>query len=178
MSKSVLLLESKFGLMGAFVTFWDARRPTCWPTPGRGPHRQSGRRTACWSRKRSWAACSARATPRREPRSTSTSSRSLRVVTARFLARACFFGLDPGCRAMFFVAAPWFSTSGNQKGGGRSCSLGRLSEHFRHRNALGFAWRRTSKSRRYVARAESSCEFLRARGQETTPAEQRFMKHP
>ena len=30
-------------------------------------------------------------------------------------ARACFFGLDPGCRAMFFVAAPWFSTSGNQK---------------------------------------------------------------
>ena len=32
-SKSVLLLESKFGLMGAFVTFWDARRPTCWPTP-------------------------------------------------------------------------------------------------------------------------------------------------
>ena len=43
-SKSVLLLESKFGLMGAFVTFWDARRPTCWPTPGRGPHRQPGRR--------------------------------------------------------------------------------------------------------------------------------------
>ena len=27
-------------------------------------------------------------------------------------SRACFFrGLDPGCRAMFFVAAPWFSTS-------------------------------------------------------------------
>ena len=49
--------------------------------------------------------------------------------------RACFFrGLDPGCRAMFFVAAPWFSTSG-----------GRLSEHFRDRNALGFARRRTSK---------------------------------
>ena len=40
-SKSVLLLESKFGLMGAFVTFWDARRPTCWPTPVRGPHRRS-----------------------------------------------------------------------------------------------------------------------------------------
>ena len=37
-----------------------------------------------------------------------------------------FRGLDPGCRAMFFVAAPWFSTSG-----------GRLSEHFRDRNALG-----------------------------------------
>ena len=30
-------------------------------------------------------------------------------------ARACFFGLDPGCRAMFFVAAPWFSTSGNER---------------------------------------------------------------
>ena len=42
-------------------------------------------------------------------------------------SRACFFrGLDPGCRAMFFVAAPWFSTGG-----------GRLSEHFRDRNALG-----------------------------------------
>ena len=27
-------------------------------------------------------------------------------------SRACFFrGLDPGCRAMCFVAAPWFSTS-------------------------------------------------------------------
>ena len=26
-----------------------------------------------------------------------------------------FRGLDPGCRATFFVAAPWFSTSGNQK---------------------------------------------------------------
>ena len=50
-------------------------------------------------------------------------------------SRACFFrGLDPGCRAMFFVAAPWFSTSGR-----------RLSEHFRDRNALGFARRRTSK---------------------------------
>ena len=22
--------------MGACVTFWDARRPTCWPAPGRG----------------------------------------------------------------------------------------------------------------------------------------------
>ena len=33
-----------------------------------------------------------------------------------------------------FVAAPWFSTSG-----------GWLSEHFRDRNALGFARRRTSK---------------------------------
>ena len=80
--------------------------------------------------------------------------------------------------ALIRAAGQCFSCSGNQKGGGRSFSLGRLSEHFRHRNALGFAWRRTSKSRRYVARAESSCEFLRARGQETTPAEQRFMKHP
>ena len=50
-------------------------------------------------------------------------------------SRACFFrGLDPGCRAMFLVAAPCFSNSG-----------GRLAEHFRHRNALGFARRRTSK---------------------------------
>ena len=50
-------------------------------------------------------------------------------------SRACFFrGLNPGCRAMLFVAAPWFSNSG-----------GRLSEHFRDRNALGFARRRTSK---------------------------------
>ena len=48
-------------------------------------------------------------------------------------SRACFFrGLDPGCRAMFFVAAPWFSTS-------------RLLEHFRDRNALGCVRRRTSK---------------------------------
>ena len=38
--------------------------------------------------------------------------------------------------------------------------------------------RQIDKSRRYVARAESSCEFLRARGQETTPAEKRFTKHP
>ena len=30
----------------------------------------------------------------------------------------------------------------------------------------------------YVARAESSCKFLRARGQETTPAEKGFMKQP
>ena len=57
-------------------------------------------------------------------------------------ARACFFGLDPGCRAMFFVAAPWFPL---EKSGGRSFSLGRLSEHSRDRNALGFARRRTSK---------------------------------
>ena len=42
-------------------------------------------------------------------------------------------GPGPGCRAMF-VAAPWFSTFG-----------GRLSEHFRDRNALGFARGRTSK---------------------------------
>ena len=45
---------------------------------------------------------------------------------ARFLPRV-FCGLDPGCRAMFFVATPWFSTSGNQKGGGRSFSVGSLS---------------------------------------------------
>ena len=30
--------------------------------------------------------------------------------------------------------------------------------------------------KQYVARAESSCEFLRARGQETTSAEKCFMK--
>ena len=30
----------------------------------------------------------------------------------------------------------------------------------------------------YVARAESSCEFLFAMGQETTSAEKRFMKQP
>ena len=35
-----------------------------------------------------------------------------------------------------------------------------------------------TNGRRYVAIAESICEFLRARGQETTPAEKRFMKQP
>ena len=32
--------------------------------------------------------------------------------------------------------------------------------------------------KRYVARAESSCEFLRARGQGATSAEKRFVKQP
>ena len=32
--------------------------------------------------------------------------------------------------------------------------------------------------KQYVARAESSCEFLCARGQQTTSAEKRFMKQP
>ena len=51
------------------------------------------------------------------------------VVTrpARSLPRALFIFGGPvvvsGRRAMFFVAAPWFSTSGNQKSGGRSVSL-------------------------------------------------------
>ena len=32
--------------------------------------------------------------------------------------------------------------------------------------------------KQYVARAESSCEFVCARGQDTTSAEKRFMKQP
>ena len=43
-----------------------------------------------------------------------------------------------------FVAVPWFSSSGNQKSAA-AVPLGRLSEHFRDRNALGSARRRTSK---------------------------------
>ena len=35
-----------------------------------------------------------------------------------------------------------------------------------------------TNGKQFVARAGSSCEFLRARSQETTPAEKRFMKQP
>ena len=100
------------------------------------------RRTASWGRRCSWAACS-------PMKGASEHFHFLSVLAGGHgpvpPARACFVAPDPGCRAMFFVAAPWFSTSGNQKSGGRSCSLGRLTEHFRDRNALGFARRRTSK---------------------------------
>ena len=49
------------------------------------------------------------------------------MVPARLLPRLFFSWPRSGLPGNVFVAAPWFSTSG-----------GRLSEHFRDRNALGF----------------------------------------
>ena len=67
---------------------------------------------------------------------------------ARSLPRALVFRgpvVVSGFRSMFVVAAPWFSISGNQKNAAPAIPPDRLSEHFRGRNALGFARRRTSK---------------------------------
>ena len=116
-SISVLLPESKFGLMGAFVTFWDARRPTGWQEESLLESLQLGSLQY----------------PRNPIRSLGALPRTLVFLALIRAAGQCFSW------------PPWFSTSGNQKSGGRSFSPGRLSEHFRDRNALGFARRRTSK---------------------------------
>ena len=127
-SKSVSLLESKFGLMGAFVTFWDndAGSKTHVLAAGRGPRRRS---QAGGQRPGGADAAGQNHMKGALPLGLCGLSR-----LGHFRARLFFRGLDPGCRAMFFVAAPWFSTSSS-----------RLSEHFRDRNALGFARRRTCK---------------------------------
>ena len=127
---SILCISCKF--LNLFC--WDARRPTCWPTPSQAGGQPPGVADAAGQP----------AVPA-QPHERSLGALPLPLGPCGCHgsvppARAYFFGLDPGCRAMFFVAAPWFSTSGNQKSGGRS-----LSEHFRDRNALGFARRRTSK---------------------------------
>ena len=95
-SKSVLLLESKFGLMGAFVTFWD-------PLVGQ-PRRVAliGAARQEDSLLESQMQLGSLQYPRNPMKGASEHFRSVPP------ARACFFGLDPGCRAMFFVAAPWF----------------------------------------------------------------------
>ena len=82
---------AEHNVMGAFVTFRTttrALRSTCWPTWGRTcpSSERPGRKTVSWSRRCSWAA----AQPyEREPRSTSTSSRSLRRPTTTQCATSC-----------------------------------------------------------------------------------------
>ena len=82
-----MLLESKFGLMGAFVTYLLANSQA----GGQPPE-------------------VADAQPHEGSLGAPTSSPRLGPS-----AHACCFRGHPGCRAMFFAAAPRFSTSGNQQ---------------------------------------------------------------
>ena len=93
-----MLLESKFGLMGAFVTFWEL--------VGQPRARQED------SLLESQMQLGSLQYPRNPMKGAflSVLAGGHGLVPP---ARACFFGIDPGCRVMFFVAAPWFSTSGN-----------------------------------------------------------------
>ena len=91
-SKSVLLLESKFGQISrAFSAFWV--RPSC-PRVGRG--RGGAPPQLLWPSGRASAG---------GPGLVSSCARVFFVAPSLFRAAATFF-----------VAAPWFSTSGNQEG--------------------------------------------------------------
>ena len=129
-SKSVLLLESKFGLMGAFVTFWDARRPTCWPTPARGPYRRS----QAGGQPPGVADAAGQPAVPAQPHEGTLGALPLGSSRARL-----FFWPRSGLPGNVFRGRAVVLS------GGRSFSIGRLFEHFRDRNALGFAQRRTSK---------------------------------